>query len=479
MKCYKIIASLMLAVATLAACSSDNDDARIRIDAPANGFTFTPYAGGAVMHYVLPENDQITGITVTYNDEYGRKVRCSGSATCDSVQLVGFNHATENVSAQVAYIMRDQSESEPFNVTFNTKNSAPVEFLNTVNAVSNWSGFSLTFTNNAESKGMVHVFYLGVDPLSQKADTILKESFYLEQEEDVQVKNYRMQQDVGNNVTVVVRAEDFRGNMVGEKSWNNVPLLEESLSKWNTDFKFYCDNVVVDDIGKVGTEYLFDGDLTGISQTKKENLITSTTTALCTFIAGPDAEGDNAHPMYFDMQKNRILANLRIYAMLHWYDYKRGYLSPDLMGEYYTAGSYLYYYNDNETPCDVTVYGMKDNGASVSSYDDMNNLSGEWEEIGSYYESPSSSYKTRWCPEVASGQRYSYSYVTTEDFEKAEPEYMEIVIPASTQGEGYRYIKVVINDTYNSSDYYGLAQYENAFHFVNMQEMEIRVAKDN
>lgn len=477
MKYIKIFCSVLLSGLMFAACSDNNEDQGVKIDPPANGFTFKAAPGGAVMHYTLPENDQISGVSVTYLDEYGRQVRCGGSATCDSVELVGFNHAQEKVDAQVEYIMRDQSKSAPIDVTFSTLDSAPVEFLNSVQAISNWGGFSISFKNNAESKGMVHVFYLGIDPLSQKADTILKESFYLEQEEEMQVKNYRMQQDVGNNVTVVVRAEDFRGNMVGEKSWNDVPLLEEQLLNWGTDFEFYCDRIITDEVGKTGIQYLFDGDKTGVSQTYKENFINSMTSALCTFIAGPNAYGDDSAPWYVDLKSNRVVASLKMYAMLYWWNYT-DYHYVDVYGYYSDASYYVSRAWEKRTPCEVTVYGLKDNGSSPTAYEDFNADDANWVEIGKFEQSSTIDIKSRYCPHVK-GLGSAKSYSTYEEMQNADPEYLEIDFPAAGQDTGYRYLKIIINNTFAlSADNYGNDGPLNKQKYVLVQEMEINTAKD-
>lgn len=474
---HKIIPIALLALSLTTACSDDKEDVGVKIDPPTNGFTFKPAPGGSIMHYTLPDNDQITGVSVSYVDEYGRTVRCSGSATCDSVELVGFNNAQDKVDAQVEYIMRDQSKSAPIDVTFSTLNSAPVEFLNSVNALSNWGGFSLSFKNDAEAKGMVHVFYLGIDPLSQKADTILMNSFYLEKDTVVQYKNYRMQQNVGDKVTIVVRTEDFRGNMVGEKSWNDVPLLEEKLINWGTDFDFFCDRIVTDEIGKTGIQYLFDGDKTGVSQTKEENFINVMYSALCTFIAGPNAFGDDAAPWYVDLKRNRVVANIKMYAMQDWWDYQTSHYI-DNRGYYCDAGYYVSDWWERRTPCEVTVYALKDNGTTPTSYEDFNPDDDNWVKLGYYYQSPSLSYKDRYCPHVSSAGGND-SYYTFADMQNAVPEYLEVVCPAAEQGEGYRYLKIVINDTFAlSANTNGNDSPENKQKYVIVQEMEINTAKD-
>lgn len=480
MKYFKILFPIIAAVMFFTSCS-DNNDGGVKIDPPVNGFTFKPAPGGAIMHYVLPDNDQITGLQVSYIGEDGKGKLFTGSATSDSLQLVGFNHAQEKVTGYVSYIMRDQSKSEPIEVEFNTLDSAPVEFLNSVKVASNWNGFSISFDNDAETRGIVHVFYLGVDPLSNLPDTILMNSFYLEKSSDEQIKNYRMQQNVGDKVSVVVKAEDFSGNLVGQKSWNDVKMLEMEKASYGSDFQFYCDNIVTDDFSNVGLKYLFDGDLTGVSQTQKENYYDppySKNSKFCTFLAGPDAFGEDAHPWYFDMKKDNVLANLRIYSMLSWWDYET-YRSIDAEGDIpgNEAGFYITSYWENRTPCDVTLYGMKDNGQNPSSYEDLKNMSGEWVKIGSFYENPNTSPSSRYCPH-AGNKDGSGQFTTMAALQAASPEFLEIVIPASEQGSGYRYLKLVINDTFKlSASWQSPANTYNNKKYVIAQELEINKAK--
>lgn len=468
-------------VAMLLTSCSDNNDDGVRIDPPADGFTFKPTPGGALMHYSIPDNDQITGLQVTYRDENGQNVRCTGSATSDSLQLIGFNHAQTDVEAQVRYIMRDQSKSAPIGVTFSTLNSAPVEFLNSVDVTANWKGFSLKFENNAESKGMVHVFYLGVDPLSNQPDTILMNSFYLEKGNEVQIKNYRMQQNVGDKVNVVVRAEDFLGNMVGEKTWNDIALLEEQKATWNNDYSFFCDNIITDGVSKTGLDYLFDGDLTGVSQTQKENFYDipyNRYSKLCTFVAGPDAYGDGTHPWYVDMKSDHVMANVRLYAMLKWANYATGQM-VDLWGSApgNVAGYYISTYWENKTPCDVTLYGMKDNGKSPASFNDLNTMDGEWVKIGTFSQDADEAPKNRYCPDVGN-INMTGGFGSYEEMRAAAPEFLEVSVPAAGQGSGYRYLKIVINNTFSLSGTWGSdPQVNNRNKYVVCQELEIYTSK--
>lgn len=94
-----------------------------------------------------------------------------------------------------------------------------------------------------------------------------------------------------------------------------------------SEFEFVCDNIVTSEKDKIGLQYLFDGDTKGTTWWDEEEFDRF---HFYSFLAGPNAAGENAHPMYVDMKKNRLTAQLRIYCML-------GYMSgkgPDFSAPY-------------------------------------------------------------------------------------------------------------------------------------------------
>ena len=93
---------LLLLIIGLWACDDDKSGFVVA-ELPDNAFSFKPMSGGAVMHYILPEDPGIVGIRVRYKDEYGKDMLRAASSTCDSVKLVGFNKATSNIPAQVSF----------------------------------------------------------------------------------------------------------------------------------------------------------------------------------------------------------------------------------------------------------------------------------------------------------------------------------------------------------------------------------------
>lgn len=454
---------LLLLIIGLWACDDDKSGFVV-VDLPDNVFSFKPMTGGAIMHYILPEDPGIVGIRVRYKDEHGKDMLRAASSTCDSVKLVGFNEATSNIPAQVSFCYYDDRESQPFDVTFSTADSGPVTFIKNVEVLSNWGGFTLRYSNPPETTGMAHVFYLGFNPVTNLPDTILMTSFLLQETTGTEEVNYQIKQGV-DSYTIILRVEDFRGSMVDERTWTDVEKYE-MLKLAPEDFSFYCDNSIEDPIDKLGVEYLFDGDTKGLICFQAGNR-----NKCCSFLAGPDGAGEHAHPMYLDLKKNTIVAATRFYSMLKnvagptWYDMQNG-----------GMGGLCYVYNENELPCDVTLYGIKDDGKAPASYQDMNSLEG-WEELGTFkQEKKLNPYTERWCN--YSWNAMQYTALNEEQLREAEAEFMEILVPLHIQeGRGYRYLKIVVNDVFATAA--EMPKYNNVDNYVQFHELEVYTEKTN
>ena len=253
-KMKKSIYVLLVAI-FIAACSK-SEDSTFLTDISEDVFSFKPIAGGVIMHYNLPADPEVMGICVRYKDAFGSDMLRTASSICDSIILIGFNEAQSNVPAVVTLCRRDGVESNPINITFETKDSGPIAFMNNVQVKSGWNGFTVAYNNPENSKGMAHVFYLGINPRTNEPDTILISSFNLEEGEDFIV--YQPKQESGK-YDIVIRAEDFRGHMVKERVWENIDAI--TTSKLDaSEFEFVCDNIVTSEKDKIGLQYLFDGD---------------------------------------------------------------------------------------------------------------------------------------------------------------------------------------------------------------------------
>lgn len=444
--------SLCMATASilLSACKDEENAFQPAIGTEA--FSFKPIAGGSIMHYKLPADKDIAGINVRYKNFCGKDIIRTSSALLDSITLIGFNEAKENVNAEVRLVKRNGEESEPIAVNFSTKASAPWAFFDNVKVKSGWNGFTVDTDNPDNATGMAHIFYLGTNPLNGEPDTVLIKSFNLEPGKESLVFNVKQKREKN---TIVIRTEDFNGYMVREEVYPDVISYNtKKLEKEN--FDFYCDKSVEDEEGMLGQKYLFDGDLRGTNY-----YIDSNEDHFRTFLAGPDAIGE---PMYIDMHKNHLTAQLSFYAWLSIYRGLGGYDS-----KYSVMWNWTY---DNKLPCDIDVYAAKDDGKDASNWD-----SKEWVKVGSYKQDPDIEASAKWCYNCFTNYRTLYE--TKEAAEKADPISLDIVLPAEGQGEGYRYLKIVVNDTYDSSVvHWNTSRFANTENYVTFHELDLYTKED-
>lgn len=439
----------------LFSCKDDTDTFSPGISTEA--FSFRPIAGGAIMHYSLPDNEDVVGLNIRYKDYAGKECIVSGSAVCDSLTLVGFNEARDNISGQVRLVKRNGDESSPINVTFSTADSGPVSFFKGVKVASGWNGFSVSTDNPEGSSGMAHVFYLGTNPYTNQPDTILLESFAIRPGKDT----LTFEPKAGNDVnTIVIRTEDYRGYMVKQEVYPDIASYNTEILP-PSEFTFSWSTCIEDTLYYLGAKYLFDGDTKGTTWLTNRN-----SNEYYFALAGPEGVGD---PMYIDMGHDRLTAQVRLYATLQG----EGRFPDDRYSlGYYTPYSNIWDWNYvTKLPCDVDVYGAKDDGGTAGNWD-----SKQWVRLGSYSQDSGIESTLRWCK----GCFYDYSsqsrgiYSSKEDMDAADPIYMGVTFPADGQGDGYRYLKIVVNNTFvTKEDING----PNVAHYVTMQELEVYTKK--
>ena len=123
-----------------------------------------------------------------------------------------------------------------------------------------WGGFSMMYSSPEVVSGLVHVFYLGTNPLTQRPDTILVMTSPIVEGGDT--LNFVLKQTSENN-TVVVRTEDYRGYRVKQQIFEGLPALYmDTLKYGDFDFKF-TGKIIEREEYALGEKYLFDGDRKG------------------------------------------------------------------------------------------------------------------------------------------------------------------------------------------------------------------------
>ena len=439
-------------------CSCQDDNSSFGISMPIENLSFRPIPGGAIMYYKLPADQDILYIRVRYKDSFGKDIICSGSYACDSLTLLGFNEAQTGISARVSLCNKDDIESEPIEVTFDTKDSGPVTFLDNLEISPDWGSISLKYNIPEDIKGMAHIFYVGENPANKKTDTLLIKSFVLTKGTDslnIIPQQARLAYDI------VVRTEDFRGYMVKEKVWEKISPLEIEKQSIEEDFDFLDPpNLSIEDPDyNLGKAFLFDGDLKGeacYNWNKFDNF--------STYLAGPQCLGK---PLFIiDLREQKLPAEFRLYAMLFVrssfpYGPMAGY--PDeKYGEIWTS-CYA-----TKLPSSVTVFGSNN----------MNDDS-SWEIVTHFEQNREIDNKLRWCERCNDGGSYSEYFIKSFNaLQLAEPCYMKL--SCSPHGKKYRYFKFVVNEVFASPTGHESASYGSNYEkHVTIQELEIFTAKEN
>ena len=438
-------------------CSCQNDDSSFEISMPVENLSFRPIPGGAVMYYKLPSDQDILYIRVRYKDSFGKDMICSGSYACDSLTLLGFNEAQTGISARVSLCNKDDIESEPVEVTFNTKDSGPVTFLDNLEISPDWGSFFLKYNIPEDTKGMAHIFYVGENPVNKKTDTLLINSFVLTKGIDsltIVPQQSRPAYDI------VVRTEDFGGYIVKEKVWEKISPLEIDKQS-SEDFTFLDpENLSIEDPAyNLGKAYLFDGDLKGESCYNWDGWDN-----FSTYLAGPQCLGK---PLFIiDLKEQKLPAEFRLYAMLYVrssfpYGPMDGYLDLKY-GKIWTS-CYA-----TKLPSSVTVFGSND----------MNDDS-SWEIVTHFEQNREIDNKSRWCKRCNDGGDYDEYFIKSFDaLQVAEPCYMKLSCPPD--GKKYRYFKFVVNEVFASPTGWENTTYgSNHEKHVTIQELEIFTAKEN
>ena len=406
---------------------SDDDSSAFEASVPRENISFKAVPGGAVMYYNLKGNKDVYSIRARYTDARGKELVIDGSYLSDSLVLVGFNEAKENVPVYLSFLNRELESSGEEEMHFSTEDSAPVAFFNKVKVEPGWNGFSVIY-DAPEATGYAHVFYLGENPLTHEMDTLWLQTISIAAGGDT--LSFSLQQEREYN-TVVIATEDFRGYRVKQQIWENVEAY--AITQFpSRDIALLdpCNIVVEDETLCLGSKYLFDGDSKGIQRLS----VGTPKTQYCTFTTGKNSLGKY---WVLDLGEEQIIAKLRMYAA---YTYDMRWLGWLWVSKYF-----------NKLPSEVTIYGSNDMNDETS-----------WVKLAYFYESP---LIPGW------GEKSKTSVNDAVLLERADPIYTDIVCAATQQG--YRYIKMVVHDTPHPSD----DSDKNKNKVITLSELEVYVKK--
>lgn len=425
----KRIIYILFAISILWGC--EQEEVSFPAGISLQDLSFTPTSGGAVMHYKLPSDDEVISIKLRYLDFRGDEVTIEGSYACDSLVIIGFNKAQKGVPARVTLCNRQEQESSPIDVTFDTYDSGATAFFNTVEIEPYWNGFLLRYTGIRRSNGFANIFYKGIDPISQKPSLLFIDRIIIQEGEHSLKYSLQQAQD---KYTIVIRTEDFRGYMVEERTYEDIGI--NTMFKLDpASYTFTCKSSVEDPSQKLGKSYLFDGDVKGYDGLGRD----ADDTNFFTFLAGPDAVGI---PFIVHFNEPQIPASVRLYTMLNVRFFGKGIFN------------FCYY---NRLPCSVSLYG-------TNTPEDKDS----WVLLGKKEEPREAPFANRWCsraPGCAKGNMYE-----KEEVDGAEPQYLNIQLP--TSNVKYTDMIIVVDDVFSASVGYVP---ENDNKYVTFNELEVYV----
>lgn len=418
---------------------------------------FRAIPGGAIMEYYLPDNSDIFGVQVVYSDVRGNKVTKFGSYLSDTLALTGFNEARKNVPALISFLNNEMIESSPIEVTFDTEDSAPIAFFDSLNVTPFWGGFSVSYVTPETVNGMVHIFYIGTNPLTNQPDSIWMMSTPIIEGGDT--LNFQIQQKQ-ETTAVVVRTEDYQGYRVKQEIREVPCLVMDTLNSSDFDFRF-TGEVVENNEYQFGTKYLFDNDEKGMAFRK--NRQNNNPYKYSTFLAGPNAFGER---FIIDLRESQIPAAVKLYAFVnfqttwpyegsYWEDYPAFLIQ--VWDESYAA----------KLPCKIKLYGTNDNPETVdlASCALLFNLDDD----------PSrTTWKKSWAKNTDDihSQGEGLWSKTDAEIEAVDPVCLDMLCNYS--GNSYRYLIFVVEDTYDG-ELYNASYEKNRYEYITFSELKVCV----
>ena len=465
---------LLLAFFGFMGCSDDED---VGFDVPVEfrKISFEPVPGGAVMRYRLPDNMDIFGIRACYTDAYGRQLVKEGTYLADSLLLNGFAEAQTDQPVRLTFLNNNLEESAPIEMTFSTEASAPVALFDNLSVNPFWGGFNVMYKSPDVVEGTVHIFYVGINPLTKQEDNILIGSYPILEGGDT--LNFELKQAL-DELVVVVRTDDFEGNVVKTQTYSEIDALAmEQLSPDKFTFTFSDEFRIEDEEHQIGVKYLFDGQKKGANYRK--NCQQGSKYKFGTFVAGPYAFNER---FVIDFGTPKVPAMLRGDAFLyHGWSYPYANPSwPDPTLDMFVCDLWNAVYT-SRLPAKIKVYGT--NAADPQSVP-LN----ECTQLYALDESPywHNFYQNAWCRfsdyDRGPGEWVKDAYKDKDDktFEAADP--ISLEMKCNYFGEAFRYVFFIVEDTWMSNrwtTYYPNGYEENAKEYITFDELEVFVKKEN
>lgn len=437
---------LILLIASILCSCSDDEKIIFDVNLSDLQITFESYEGGAYMNYSLPASTDVYGIQVKYKDYKGEDITVKGTHTNNQLDLFGFNKAQDDVPVEIALIDHDGNLSKTINRSFSTLNSAALSVFDELEVSSHWNGFRVSYPAfSGRSEGVVNIFFVGTNPKTNEIDSLLVSSlpFF---ENGHTFKYTGIEDESIKDVTIVVKTEDSRGNFIKKKIFEKVDVAH--AKQFNSADIDFTGSSIEDDSKKLGSKYLFDGDVRGEQCLEKGN-----SSKLYSYKSEEGAEFDERNVLTLDLKGENEIAWIRIYSHL-----SARMPNAAAGGMTYTTMKlgYKWYY-----PNHVTLYGTNDKDAPEE----------EWVELSSFYQSALLDIESSWIAPAFDFENY-YTVDEIDMFKKADPNYIQLNCDIS--GNSYRYLKVKINETFYSKTSTTLGKKG----YFGMEELEVFVKSE-
>ncbi len=434
---------LIVFIASLLFSCSDDEKALFDVDLDELTISFVPFEGGAYLNYSLPADTKIYGIQAKYKDYKGKDMVVKGTHTSKQIELLGFNQAQTDVPVEISLLDLEGNASEILTRSFNTLSSAAYSVFDDLEVTPHWNGFRVSYPEmDGRAEGIVNIYYIGVNPKTNLVDSLLVSSLPFA-EDGHTVKYADISDESIDMVTVVVKTEDVRGNFVRTKIFEDIEVAH--AGQFPSSEIGFSGSSVENDSKKLGSKYLFDGDVRG-----EQCLLNGNSSKLYSYQSEAQAEFNGNNVLTFDLNNEREISWIRIYTHLSA-------KMPNAVNQGLTMISMMLEYQWY-LPNSVTLYGTNDKDSPES----------EWDEISSFHESATLARKDCWTYPAFDDE----TYLTIDEFDlfhASDPNYLQL--NCDITGISYRYLKLKINQTYYTGAY-GLTG------VFGMQELEIYVKSE-
>ncbi|WP_065219017.1 MULTISPECIES: hypothetical protein [Butyricimonas] len=271
---------------------------------------------------------------------------------------------------------------------------------------------------------------------------------------------------------VIVRTDDFEGKRVKLHVEKGLPCLSMDTLKYSNDFLFEFGGTTVTNLEYgLGADYLFDGDKYGLNY--RRNRLAGERYKYNTYVVGPHAfynkeEGDK-NRFILDLKQERVPAGVFIYAFLNYrtswpYSNDRGFSEgPEFLQDVW-KGYYI-----SRLPAKAKLYGtnsMNPQSVDLASCTLLSELDDDIDGVFTSWAARSDCNNLEIDDDWMKGDE--------EELLATEPVVLRMLCNYE-EGRKFRYLILVVTDTYNSTSRLASMKEVNSREFVTFNEMEVCV----